>query len=266
MTDYALDLDEGAVRRFILAARLAERAERDQWADAGITAGAVVADVGCGPGAVAVLLAQRVEPDGRVVGVDSDPAALAAARRLAEASGAGNVLFSHCDAAATELAPGTFDVVMMRHVLGHNGERQQVIVDHLRSLLRDGGCIYLVDSDLTGVRIHPPDPVLQDMWQRYLDFQVGRGNDVSAGLRLGELLRRAGLDLTGFRGRYDIIRDKGLRGPAWEAREAMSAAGLAGPEDFVKWQETFERLDEADDPPALFLPVFTATGRLPGPR
>jgi hypothetical protein len=48
MTDYALKLDDAAVRRFILAARLAERAERDQWADAGVKAGATVAAAGSG--------------------------------------------------------------------------------------------------------------------------------------------------------------------------------------------------------------------------
>ena len=264
MTDYALELDDAAVRRFTLAARLAERAERDQWADAGLTAGATVADVGCGPGAISVLLGKRVEPGGRIHGVDSDPAALAAARRLARGSDLENVLFSDGDAASTGLVPGTFDVVMMRHVLGHNGDRQQAIVDHLRSLLRNGGCVYLVDSDLTGLRIYPPDPSLRDMWQRYVNFQVARGNDVSAGLGLGELLRRAGLELTDFRGRYDIFREKGLRGPAWEAREAMAAAGFAGPQDLAAWQETFDRLDKADDIPSLFLPIFTATGRLRG--
>ena len=264
MTDYALELDDAAVRRFVLAARLAERAERDQWAAAGLTAGATVADVGCGPGAISVLLGKRVEPGGRVHGVDSDPAVLAAARRLARDSDLENVLFSHGDATSTGLAPGTFDVVMMRHVLGHNGDRQQAIVDHLRSLLRNGGCVYLVDSDLTGLRIYPPDSNLQDVWHRYVNFQVVRGNDVSAGLGLGELVRRAGLELTDFRGRYDIFREKGLRGPAWEAREAMAAAGFARPEDIARWQETYDRLDEAEEVPSLFLPIFTAAGRLRG--
>ena len=264
MTDYALELDDAAVRRFTLAARLAERAERDQWADAGITAGATVADIGCGPGAVTVLLGKRVEPGGRVHGLDSDPAALAAARRLARDCDLGNVLFSEGEAASAGLAAGTFDVVMMRHVLGHNGDRQQAIVDHLRSLLRAGGCLYLVDADLTGLRINPPDPGLQDMWQRYVDYQAGRGNDVSAGLRLADTLQRAGLDLTDFRGRYDMFRERGFRGPAWEAREAMSSAGFAGPEDLARWQQTFERLDQAGQTPTLFLPIFTATGRHPG--
>ena len=60
MTQYALELDDTAVRRFVAAARLAGQAERDEWADAGITAGAAVADVRCGPGAVTALLGQRV--------------------------------------------------------------------------------------------------------------------------------------------------------------------------------------------------------------
>jgi SAM-dependent methyltransferase len=263
MTDYALELDDTAVRRFVVAARLAERAERHQWTDAGIAAGAAVADVGCGPGAVTALLGRRVEPGGRVAGIDSDPAALAAARRLASDSGAANVSFGQGDAAATGLAPGSFDVVMLRHVLGHNGGRQREIVDHLRSLLRRGGCLYLVDTDLTGLRIFPPDPGLRDMWRRYADFQVSRGNDVSAGLSLADLLSRAGLEPAGFRGRYDIFREKGFRGPAWEARDSMSAAGFARPEDLVSWQEAFERIDREEFPPTLFLPVFTAAGRVP---
>jgi len=269
VTDYVLELDDAAVRRFIVTARLAERAERDQWAVAGIKPGAIVADIGCGPGAVTVLLGRRVEPGGSVVGIDSDQAALAAARRLARDSGTGNVVFRQGDAASTGLAPGTFDVVMLRHVLGHNGGRQQAIVNHLGSLLREGGSVYLADTDLTALRMCPPDPTLLDMWQRYSEFQASRGNDVSAGLRLAELLGRAGLKVSDFRRRYDLLREKGFRGPAWEAREAMSADGFAGPEDLERWREAFAGLEEAEEPLALFLPVFTAAGRygsgLPAP-
>ena len=90
------------------------------------------------------------------------------------------------------------------------------------------------------------------------------GNDVSAGLGLADLLSRGGLELADFRGRYDIFREKGFRGPAWEARDAMSAAGFARPEDLMGWQEAFERIDQKEDPLTLFLPVFTALARLPG--
>jgi hypothetical protein len=43
----------------------------------------------------------------------------------------------------------------------------------------------------------------------------------------------------------------------------MSAAGFARPGDLASWQRAFERIDREDDPPALFLPVFTALGRSP---
>jgi ubiquinone/menaquinone biosynthesis C-methylase UbiE len=260
MTDYVLDLDDNAVRRFTLAARLAERAEHDQWARAGIKPGATVADVGCGPGAITLLLGQHVQPGGSVVGIDTDPSALAVARQLAVDSG--HVHFGEGDAADTGLTPGTFDVVMLRHVLGHNGGREPQIVRHLRSLLRPGGTLYLVDADLTGVRVNPPDPAVRDIWQRYSEFQASRGNDVSAGLRLADLLRGAGLEVTDFGGRYDIFREKGFRGPGWEARDAMASAGFARPDDLIRWQHAFERLDAAGDPLALFVPIFTAIGRL----
>ncbi len=42
----------------------------------------------------------------------------------------------------------------------------------------------------------------------------------------------------------------------------MTSAGFARPADLVSWQEAFERIDQGEDPPALFLPVFTAVGRL----
>jgi ubiquinone/menaquinone biosynthesis C-methylase UbiE len=40
-------------------------------------------DVGCGPGGIVDLLAEKVGPDGRVVGVDIDGASVARARALA---------------------------------------------------------------------------------------------------------------------------------------------------------------------------------------
>ncbi|HEX6522247.1 MAG TPA: methyltransferase domain-containing protein [Streptosporangiaceae bacterium] len=261
MTGYVLALDDAAVQRFLLAGRLAEGAERTKWAAVGIAPGARVADIGCGPGAIATLLASLVAPGGTVLGIDSDRTALAAASQLAKAAGVANVEFREGNAASTGLPRASLDVVMVRHVLGHNGGRETDIVSHLVSLLRPGGSLYLVDVDLTGLRIYPQDPDLTDMYRRYFDFHAGLGNDISAGLRLPDLIRQAGLELTDFDGRYDRFREKGFRGPPWEARAALAAAGLAGPEDLARWAKAFERLDREQEPPSLFLPVFIATGR-----
>ncbi len=261
MAEYALELDAVAVQRYMYGASLAADAERTQWTEAGIRAGATVADVGCGPGAITVLLAQLVEPDGQAFGVDIDPEALATARHLAKSSGVKNIEFSEGDAAFTGLTPGAFDVVMARSLLGHCGKREQQVIDHLASLAGRGGSLYIVDIVLTGLRIYPPEPDLRELWHRYLKFQENRGNDMAIGLRLGELISRTDLELTDFRGRYDLYSMKGFRGPAWEARDAMSAKGFAGQDDIARWQNAFTRLDESENPPTLFVPFFTAVGR-----
>jgi hypothetical protein len=52
MTGYVLALSDEEVARYRFMAKRAAEDEADQWAVAGIVAGAVIADVGCGPGAV----------------------------------------------------------------------------------------------------------------------------------------------------------------------------------------------------------------------
>jgi hypothetical protein len=167
-------------------------------------------------------------------------------------------------AEATGLAAGSRDVGMLRHVLAHNGGSEDVIVAHLATLLRPGGGMYLVDADLTAIRIIPEaeHPDLVELQERYLAFRAASGDDNAAGLRLAERLITAGLELVEFRGRY-VIRgvSPGLRSPAWAAREAMVAAGMATAEDLRRWDRAFEAT--ARRPPTFFAPMFTAIGRRP---
>ncbi len=44
---------------------------------------------------------------------------------------------------------------MLRHVLAHNGGAEDAIVAHLATLLRPGGCLYLVDAYLTAILSSP---------------------------------------------------------------------------------------------------------------
>jgi hypothetical protein len=158
-------------------------------------------------------------------------------------------------------------VVMLRHVLAHNGGAEEAIVAHLATLLRPGGCLYLVDADLTAIRVIPEadHPDLVELQERYLAFRAARGDDNAAGLRLAERLVRSGLELVEFRGRY-VIRELSptLRSPAWAAREAMVASDRATAEDLRRWDRAFEAT--AQRPPTFFAPMFTAIGRRPTVR
>jgi SAM-dependent methyltransferase len=222
---YSLELDQAEVERYRTMAEAARQAEADLWERAGIVAGARVADIGCGPGAMLPALAAAVGPDGRVTALDADAEAVAAATALVATAGLGKVTVREGQAEETGLAAGSLDVVMLRHVLAHNGGAEDAIVAHLATLLRPGGCLYLVDADGTTIRVIPEAeyPDLVDLQDRYLAFRAARGDDNAAGLRLAERLVRAGLELVEFRGRY-VIREVSprLRSPAWAARERWS--------------------------------------------
>lgn len=258
---YALALGTAEVSRYQLMADHAMAEEADLWRLAGIVDGAWVADVGCGPGALLPALADAVGPAGKVTGIDADPAVVAAAREYT--AGSGRIWVSEGHAEQTGLPAESLDVVMLRHVLAHNGGREDAIVAHLATLLRPGGCLYLADIDGTAVRIMPDDDAdLTECQQRYATFYTRRGNDPRAGLLLAERLRRAGLEILAFRGSY-LIREvpPGFRTPSWAARAAMAEAGEATTEDISRWAQAFECLDAAHIRPTLFAPLFVAVGR-----
>lgn len=264
MADYTLAVSDAEIARYRIMAQHALAGEQRQLALAGVTPGAVVADVGCGPAAMSVELAGLVGPTGRVIGVEREDAALTAARQLVAGSGRTNVELLQGSATATGIEPGTADVAMMRHVLAHNGGDEQQIVDHLASLVRPGGAVYLVDVDLTGMRILDGDPDLDDLTERYAAFHAARGNDPLVGLRLGKLLAAAGLEVADFAGSYVILElPPGIRPPLWAARDTMLAEGAATPADVDRWGAAFERLDAAVVRPTIFAPQFIGVGRRP---
>jgi SAM-dependent methyltransferase len=264
VSDYALRLDEGEVERYRMMAEQARAAEADLWELAGVGPGARVADVGCGPGAMLPALSAAVGPHGRVEAVDADPGAVAAARALAGAAGLENVTVAEGRADHTGLEPGSLDVVMLRHVLAHNGGAEDAIVAHLATLARPGGCVYLVDADGTAIRFLPEHADLTDLNDRYAAFRAARGDDNRAGLRLADRLARAGLEVAEFRGRYLIgSPPPGVRPPGWAAREAMLTAGVATEADIRRWEGAFREIEAGPVPPTVFAPFFTAVGRRP---
>jgi SAM-dependent methyltransferase len=264
MPEYALTISDAEISRYLFMADRAREAEADLWSMAGVAAGAVVADIGCGPAATTAVLAKTVGPDGHVTGVEPDEAALAAGRQLTAQAQLTNVTLQQGTAESSGLAPGSFDVVMMRHVLAHNQASEQQIVDALAALAKPGGYVYLMDIEGTASRLLDLDPALADLMERYTEFHRRRGNDLQTGLRLGKLLTAAGLELVVHRGWYQIMTPPpGMRPPPWAAREAMLAAGVVTPDDVERWSEAFERMDAGASKPTLFMPQFVAIGRRP---
>ena len=262
MTDYSLAMSDSEIRRYTMMAEHARSSEAELWEVAGIVAGAVVADVGCGPAAISVCMAKVVGPSGRVIGIEPDPAALSTAQRFIAQAGVENVEIRQGSATDSTLSPGSVDVAVMRLVLAHNQRTEQQMVDQLAQLVRPGGSLYLVDIDGTASRILDADPELGDLHERYVQFQSARGNDLQVGLRLGQLIVGAGLKVVVHEGRYSIITPPpGVHPPAWAARESMLADGIATAEDVARWGEALDRMDHSAVRPTVFVANFVAIGR-----
>jgi SAM-dependent methyltransferase len=102
---------------------------------------AAVADLGCGTGTLSVLLAAEGYA---VTGLDFAPAMIKAARAKARAAGVG-ARFVLSDAAAPGLPPGSFDVVLARHVLWAVRDTSRTLAAWLR-LLVPGGALVLIEG------------------------------------------------------------------------------------------------------------------------
>jgi len=95
---------------------------------------AAVADLGCGTGSLAVLLAAEGYA---VTGLDFAPAMVRAAEAKARAAGV-TARFVLSDAAAPTLPPASFDVVLARHVLWALPDTGRALAAWLGLLLPDG--------------------------------------------------------------------------------------------------------------------------------
>ena len=264
MTDYALRLSEQEIERYRLMAEQARSREAGTWQEAGIVPGARVADVGCGPGALLPALSESVGPAGTVEALDGDAEAVAAATALVRAAGLENTTVRQGRAEETGFESGAFDAVMMRHVLAHNGGMAHEIVAHLASLLRPGGCVLLVDVDMTAMRLRPDEEAIRQLLDAYRRFQLGRGAALEVGLHLDELLEGAGLEVVDYLGLCDVMTlPPGVRGPAWAAREAMLDAGVVTPEELAAWGSRFDELEESGRRVTVFAPRYLAVGRRP---
>jgi ubiquinone/menaquinone biosynthesis C-methylase UbiE len=170
---YALQFSETERQRFRAMAARARLEEADHWAAASIVRGARV-DIGCGPRAVLVELAHIVGEDGEVVGVEPNSQASAAAGDEIATAGIRGARVVDGTGAQTGLSEGSFDAVMVRHVLYPAGPAALAVLRRCAALLRPAGHRYLVDTDMEAARVDPAagHPDVVDLIARHIEFSV----------------------------------------------------------------------------------------------
>ena len=190
-----------------------------------LEAGMSVLDVGCGPGTITADLADRVGPTGRVTGLETGEAALAAARAEVELRGATNVDLVAGDVLALDVPDDSFDVVHAHQVLQHVDDPVRALAE-MRRVCRPGGLVAARDSDYSAFTWFPEVAELDRWLEVYL--AVARANDAEpdAGRRLLSWARAAGLtDVTAGSSTWCFATpaDRAWWGGLWADRVVDSA-------------------------------------------
>jgi ubiquinone/menaquinone biosynthesis C-methylase UbiE len=155
-------------------------------------------DAGCGTGFLSFELAARGH---RVTGVDFAPAMVAEARRKAAERGVA-IRLEEADAEQLPFAPGSFDLVISRHVLWTLPHPEAAIDEWIR-VLRPGGRLVVVDGQFDAT---PPAAGNARTSEEYaavgdqLPFLGGRARE-----EIETLLKRHGLVNVGSDPLLDLV-------------------------------------------------------------
>jgi SAM-dependent methyltransferase len=216
-----------------------------------------VLDVGCGPGTITLDLAELVAP-GPVLGIDSAPTAVAAARAAgAERPGVGGrATFEVGDVFALDLPDASFDVVHAHQVLQHLADPVAALRE-LRRVLVPGGLLAVRDTDYGAFVWTPADPRLDAWLDLYRRLARLNGGEPDAGRHLPAWVRVAGfadLTVTGSTWVFASPEDRSWWGGTWAERavdssfaEAARSAGLADAADLAAVADAFRRWLDAPD-------------------
>jgi SAM-dependent methyltransferase len=152
--------------------------------------GMLAIDAGCGGGDVTLELAQRVGPNGRVIGFDLDEVKLAAARAEAVEQGIANVEFQKASVLEEWPTAGA-SLVHIRFVLTHLAEPEQML-SRAKDALAPGGTIVVEDIDYAGQFCDPASAAVEHYGRLYIAAAQARGGDPFIGRKLVRLLESAG--------------------------------------------------------------------------
>lgn len=115
-------------------------------------------DLGCGPGLLAVELAEEVGPEGAVIALDpSAPMRAVTEDEVRRRDLADRVLVTDGDATALPLERGELDGAVVIQVLEHVGDVAAALTE-LHRVLRPGGRLVVVDTDWRSCVWHAADP------------------------------------------------------------------------------------------------------------
>lgn len=147
-------------------------------------------DVGCGPGSITAEFADRVAPDGSVLGIDNGAEVIDLARNSYVGSAAS---FEVMDLYSLPIEDDTYDVVHAHQVLQHVSNPVAALTE-MQRVTKPGGIVAVRDADYAGMHWAPLLPALDDWLRVYRQVAYGNDAEPDAGRHLIRWAREAGLN------------------------------------------------------------------------
>jgi ubiquinone/menaquinone biosynthesis C-methylase UbiE len=241
---YVMGRTEAEHERLRLQAAQLEPATVELLDRVGIDAGASALDVGTGTGAVMRLLAERVGPGGRVVGVDVDGPLGRRAETELHAAGHLQTRFAEGDVLTMPLPDeGPFDVTYARLLLLHAADPPGVL-RRMWEWTASGGAVVVQDYDQRSVAADPPLPLIDEFRRVVFAVFEAAGRALDPGLRLRRWFAEAGM------GEIDGSAANGVVAPLTTARPIIEGVyrsmlplalewGVTGEAESAAWLDEF---------------------------
>ena len=171
-----MDKSEGYVSSAYLqsAAHVLARVKERSYELMQIAPGCKVLDVGCGPGIDTLALARLVGDGGAVVGIDSDPAMVAEANRLATEAGV-DAWTRHeiGNASALRCKAGSFEACRSERLFQHLANPSESLAEMAR-VTRSSGWVVAADTDWGSLSIGVKDADIERRVVRVVAEQLHR--------------------------------------------------------------------------------------------
>ncbi|MBA3534756.1 MAG: methyltransferase domain-containing protein [Ardenticatenales bacterium] len=159
-----------------------------------LRSGMALLDCGCGPGSIAIDLAELVAP-GMVVGLDIEMRQIEFAREQAARRGVDNIRFEQGSVYKLPFPDGAFDVVWSHAVLKHLSD-PLAILKEFRRVLRSDGMVAISDLDWGSLLWEPSTPELSEVRDLLLRVWEHNGSSPYYARHQRRLLREAGFART----------------------------------------------------------------------
>lgn len=208
---YVLDGGSPEVERLRIQSLALEPAVESLLDEVGVSDGESALDLACGPVGLLRPLSVRVGPQGRVVGLDLDPAEVSAARDHVRKMGLSNVTVVEGDAFHTGFDANSFDVVHARFLIAPVGRAHDLLTEMVR-VAKPGGLIIMEEPDSSAWNCYPPSAGFSQLKDVIREcFRLG-GSNFDAGPGLFALLHGGGLGQ---------VRTRGVAVPLYDAHPFM---------------------------------------------